>query len=173
MTVSKEVSVNLLTSGAYVVDPLVKYLYLRDPWCTDRVLTVGRKIINGELYITWALNKVVLDKVAHERNRYMPKYIVLDRFDKKRARHIVCARMALKKHRLHVVKLAGEKNIQAAIRTLMENQDKRAESVRELVVRAVYPGKNPNPYPQPVHPRKLSMRSAGLPALEAMSLVPQ
>jgi len=148
------------------VDPEVKYLYLRDPWCEQRVLTIGRKFIDGDLYFAWAINKVERSKVAHECHGYRPQWVVYDRFDKKVARHIVNQRLALEHTRQRAFPMEGEKAIPAILRcidTLCETLDAMQvklcvpKRVGNLVRRALDPHKYPNPYPpkgEPTHFRK-------------------
>jgi hypothetical protein len=137
------------------IDPEVKYLYLRDPWCEQRVLTLGRKFIQGKLYFSWALNKVERSKIAHECHGYRPQWVVYDRFDKKTARHIVCQRMQREDRRNVVTIKEGQTPIAAVLETLsrawgttpVEGQAYVPWRIASLVSRVLAPGAHPNPYP--------------------------
>lgn len=100
--------------------PQIKYLYLHDPENPQHVLTIGRTILNGDLYVAHALNKVVQADVAHRRDGYKPRWLVLDRFNKKIARQIVDARLALPDKRTKIPVESGQKFIPAILHHLTQ-----------------------------------------------------
>ena len=141
-----------------IIDPEVRYLYLRDPWNEQRVLTIGRKLINGDqLFFTWCLNKVERSKIAHECQGYIPQDIVHDKFCKKTARHIVCRRMQRPDRRNLVWVVKGTKFIPSILRAILSAPHSKAKTgepfipnrVTDLVARILDPDKYPKPYASP------------------------
>lgn len=93
----------------------IKYMYFRDPECPEHVLTVGRTVIDGELTVSYALNKVGPADVAYRKDNYVPRTIVYDRFNKKTARHVVQERLKRPDRRWVVAVEEGQRFYEAVI----------------------------------------------------------
>jgi hypothetical protein len=96
----------------------IRYLYLENPECTQQCVTVAYRIIEGELYAAFSINKCVIADVAYQEDGYMPYWLVLDRFEKKWGRHISSARLGMENRRFHIPRKEDERSVAAIIKYL-------------------------------------------------------
>jgi hypothetical protein len=89
MTTPKPTSPQTTTS---VAEPAIKFLYVRDTACPERVLTIARRIVGDMVEMTFCCNKAELAATAHKSDGYRPRWVVMDRFEKAKARMITTAR---------------------------------------------------------------------------------
>ncbi len=76
-------------------EPRIGFLYLRDPKCPRRVLTVGWQHMGGNLLrLAWALNRLEYDQVAFATDGFKPRVKkITDLFNKSVGRSMVKTRL--------------------------------------------------------------------------------
>lgn len=90
--------------------PEVKYLYVRDPLCKERVLTIGRvKKDEGQILAAYAVNKVTESFVVFRDHPQSKDPYVHDRFSKHIGREIVNHRLMDRTKRFDIGLPKGDK----------------------------------------------------------------
>ena len=100
----------------------VRYLYIQDPRCEDRVLTVARQLREHCLAVTWCVNRVsVYEHKKHDKeNKIWFKYrdvAIYDPFNKALARTICAGRLSI--GRAILVDLPEERNTRSYLTAII------------------------------------------------------
>lgn len=106
-------------------DQELKFLYVWDRRCPERVLAIGRKFMNNKLCFTWCLNKVIEGYDPWFGNVPGLNVRVLDRFDKKLARHICSERFKNSEHVFEVDLEEDQRYSEAILRYINDTPDSR------------------------------------------------
>jgi hypothetical protein len=119
---------------------MVKFVYVRDSRCPERVLTLARKIVSGKLRVSWCMNKVSESTYVENSDgvRYRVRAIKeFDVFNKKKGRHIASERLSCDREGCWLEFPLGEKDRPASVMfTGLLVHPGTPKRVRKLLVRS-------------------------------------
>lgn len=119
----------------------VKFMYVRDPECEERVVTLARVLDGDKMRVAWCVNKVTerheyVDGGTWETRKYTVE--VHDKFNKKVAREIVLGRLFCERDPARFVEVPLEPEVSYALQTIRAVRDSDAPVVSSVLWRSHY-----------------------------------
>lgn len=119
----------------------VKFMYVRDPECEERVVTLARVLDGDKMRVAWCVNKVTehhkhVDGGTWETRTYTVE--VHDKFNKKIAREIVLGRLFCEREPARFVEVVLDPEVSYALQAIRAARDSDAPVASSVLWRHHY-----------------------------------